>query len=92
MAEPKEQNANKILNDAAKCKWGSSEYWIGIKGINNGTSWTWASDGSTVAWMNWMYSEPSARKTPMCVWMYAGYEQRRYAYCAYDRRRYICEL
>ena len=90
MAEPKDQNSNKILNDAFYSKWGYYGYWIGIKEV--GSSWKWASDNSEVAWMNWASSQPNESKSsPRCVYMDSGNEERYDDHCS-GSWRYICEL
>jgi hypothetical protein len=107
LAEPKEQNTNKILLDASKSERGSSlyQYWIGIKKV--GSSRKWASDGSTVAWMNWGPSQPYDSKTyERCVYMNGGRanliqnktkqmnggDEKRWANSCSFRYYYICEL
>ena len=90
MAEPKDQNSNKILNDAFYSKWGYYGYWIGIKEV--GSSWKWASDNSEVAWMNWASSQPNESKSsPGYGCMNGGNEKRYDCRCSWNRY-YICEL
>ena len=65
-------------------------YWIGIKEV--GSSWKWASDGSTIAWMNWLSGQPNESKSkPRCVYMYGSNEKRWDDPCSYIHY-YICEL
>ena len=86
LAEPKDDRTRKILieHDFAK-NWP----WIGIKEV--GSSWKWASDGSTVAWMNWRSGQPNDQK-PRCVYIWIGYGGTRWDDICSGGYSYICEL
>ena len=92
LAEPKDPNTNKILYDAAVSRIYGSMYWIGIKEV--GSSWKWASDGSTVAWINWNPGEPGESKIRQrCVVMWVGNGEKRWdQWCTGGVGYYICEL
>ena len=93
MAEPKDQNTDKIVHEAAKSKWNSDHYWIGIKEV--GSSWKFLSVGSTVAWTNWYTGNPvqpnESKDQARCVYMQTEYEERFDAHCS-SNKYYICEL